>query len=191
MARKSSVTSKKSSIKRPWHHHVHHHVRRITEQWRTPHIVIAVLIVLGLSLLGFLYAEANRSPEVSSLGDPRDYSQDSTNPAPSPTGFAVSLGSATVDPATSLGCSGEHNFVFPVTSNGAGTVTFKRQRSDGTIIDAEPKTLSFSKAETKSIPYQWQLSPSNEFKGYAYLQVISPRPLTSNFASFAFTYQCR
>ncbi|MEI7818896.1 MAG: hypothetical protein WCI47_02140 [bacterium] len=179
-------------------HHIRHHVRKIKQvKWKTPHLVIGVLVGLGFGLAYLMYAEATKPALVSTLPSPRAFTSEELNPEasqsvkPVSSAFNVSLGKATVDPTIATGCEGVYNFQFPVTSNGPGSITFKRLRSDMTEIDKTAQTMNFSQAETKTIPYQWQMSPNTEFTGYAYLQVISPKPLISNYASFKFTYLCR
>lgn len=176
-------------------HHLRHHAKRIRKQWQTPHTIIAVIVFLALALIWFGYMEWTKPAEVITVsnavvGGDQD-GGDEPSPVVSSQEFAVSLGQATVDQDTQTGCNAQYNFLYPITSNKAGTITFQRVRSDGVVIDAQPQTLYFAKAETKSVTYAWQADKAYEFTGYSYIQILTPKPAASNYANIKFTYLCR
>lgn len=176
-------------------HHLRHHAKRIRKQWQTPHTIIAVIVFLSFALIWFGYMEWIKPASFESgvnVVDTRDLDTgDEPSPVTSTQEFAVSLGQATVDQDTQTGCSAQYNFLYPITSNKAGTITFQRVRSDGVIVDPAPQTLYFAKAETKSVTYTWQADKAYEFTGYSYIQILSPKPAASNYANIKFTYLCR
>ncbi len=176
-------------------HHIHHHAKRIRKQWETPHTIIAVIVFLSFALIWFGYMEWTKPAELMSGANVFDSPDADTGNEPSPISstqeFAVTLGQATVDQEAQTGCTAQYNFLYPITSNKAGTITFQRVRSDGVVIDVEPQTLYFAKAETKFVTYTWQADKAYEFTGYSYIQILNPKPAASNYANIKFTYLCR
>lgn len=176
-------------------HHVRHHAKRIRKHWETPHTIIAVILFLAVALVWFGYAEMTKPPADEMQTVVVDRSSDDESPdvgvLPSGDEFMVTLGQASVDQPEQTGCSAQYNFLYPITSNKAGAITFQRVRSDGVVIDTMPQTLYFSKAETKSVTYSWVADKSYEFAGYSYIQILSPKPAASNYANISFTYLCR
>ncbi|HLY28246.1 MAG TPA: hypothetical protein VKQ72_18005 [Aggregatilineales bacterium] len=76
-----------------------------------------------------------------------------------------------------------YNFSGNITANGAGTVTYKWERSDG-ASSSSLSTLIFGGPGTQNVPSgeSWQLGASGTF--WERIHVISPNSLYSNQATF-------
>lgn len=189
------MAKSKKRLTQHLHHRAKHHVRQLRKRWKTPHTVIAVIVFLAVSFGILSYQQITNPTEGNTQANTVYRSSSPDNEAiASPSAsdeFAVALGKASVDHDAVTGCSATYNFLYPVTSNKAGSITFQRMRSDGTVIDTQPQTLYFSKAETKSITYAWEVDKTYEFSGYSYVQILSPKPATSNYANIKFTYFCQ
>ncbi len=189
------MAKRKKRLVQHLHHRVKHHARQLRKRWQTPHTVIAANVFLALCFGVLSYQQFTKpsTTDVNTSVVVRSTSPDDGTVVSPPASdeFAIALGKATVDHEAATGCTGTFNFFYPVTSNKAGTITFQRMRSDGTVIDSQPQTLYFAKAETKSITYTWNVDKSYEFSGYSYVQILSPKPATSNYANIKFTYLCQ
>ena len=88
--------------------------------------------------------------------------------------------------AYSGACPGTFNFSGSITTNGAGTVTYRWERSDGAI--APTQTLNFRAAGTlPAAADSWQLGANGAF--WERIRVFTPNDTSSSQASF--TNSCR
>ncbi len=88
---------------------------------------------------------------------------------------------ASVTPESYAGaCPGNFNFTATITTNGATTVTYRWERSDG--ISKTPATILFAGAGTQSVTDAWAAAPTGT--GWQRLHVTAPNDLTSNQATF-------
>ena len=96
--------------------------------------------------------------------------------------FAVTAAVARVSPsAYSGGCPGTFNFSADITANGAGSVSYRWERSDE--VTGTTQTLSFNGAGTQpAAAASWQLSANGSF--WERLHVLTPNDLLSNQATF-------
>ena len=98
-----------------------------------------------------------------------------------PVAFAVTNVVVTVTPVTyTNACPGVFNFSANITANGAGTVTYHWERSDG--ISKTPQTITFSGAGTRTVTDQWASAPKGP--GWEILHVTAPNDFISNQATF-------
>ena len=90
--------------------------------------------------------------------------------------FAVTSVSISVDNAAYSGsCTTPHAFAFTatITTNGAGSVTYRWLRSDGAPVSAE--TIDFNAAGTQTISTVWSLgSPGYTFTGWRQMYIDQP-----------------
>lgn len=102
--------------------------------------------------------------------------------------FTVLSVSANVIPTTYTGppCPKLFNFEFVITVNGAGTVNWKREWSDGGI-DSAPGSHVFAGAGTFTVNDSWNLGPSGTRTFWERLHVTSPNDITSSQATFTLT----
>lgn len=103
-----------------------------------------------------------------------------------PAAFQVTGASASVSP-TSNSC-GTDTFAFngTITTNGAGTVRYTWERSDGAL--SPEKTAYFANAGTQTVTDTWSLNAN--YSGWARLHVLSPNDTSSNMATFSHTSDC-
>lgn len=107
------------------------------------------------------------------------------SPSPTPTLFSVTGVTAAVSPTSYIGpCPKKFEFTANITTNGAGTVTYKWARSDGAGSPTE--TLVFTSATTQpASPDSWTLSsPGSKWEK---IQILTPNTLDSNQATFDLT----
>lgn len=77
-------------------------------------------------------------------------------------------------------CPGTFDLSGEVTANGALTVTYRWERSDGVLSPIQ--TLNFSGAGTQTVARSWQLAAIGSFSGWIHL--LTPIDRTSNVATF-------
>jgi hypothetical protein len=88
---------------------------------------------------------------------------------------------ASVTPDSYSGaCPGNFNFSANITMNGAETVVYRWERSDG--ITKPSVTITFSSAGTQTVTDQWAPTPLGA--SWERVHVIAPNDLTSNQATF-------
>ncbi len=101
--------------------------------------------------------------------------------------FAVKGVSASVTPNTSNTCPAAFSFFGSITANGAGTVTYVWERSDG----AEPvvQRVEFEEPGSKTVRSTWTVgAPEVQMSGWQQLKVLTPTAMSSDPA--AFTLSC-
>lgn len=108
-------------------------------------------------------------------------------PTPTPTPFQALGVTAAVAPISAVACSPTQttfNFSATITTNAAGTVTYKWERSDGAI--ASEKTEVFSEAGSKTVSTTWTLTRTSgqTYNGWQRVKILSPNSITSNEANF-------
>ena len=98
------------------------------------------------------------------------------------TPVVVTATTASVSPSTYSGaCPGTFNFSGNITTNGAGTVTYRWERSDGAT--APTQTLTFNAAGTQpAAATSWQLGATGAF--WERVHVLTPNDISSNQATF-------
>jgi hypothetical protein len=95
--------------------------------------------------------------------------------------FSATGASAGVSPSSSTTCPRTFNFAGTITANGAGTVTYRWERSDGGT--GTTHSLTFTGAGTKSVTaLSWTLSAAGSH--WARIHVLSPNSRYSNTATF-------
>ncbi|MBP7133881.1 hypothetical protein KBA73_01565, partial [Patescibacteria group bacterium] len=77
-------------------------------------------------------------------------------------------------------------FTGTITTNGAGTVTYTWERSDG--AQSPQQTLSFSGAGSQTVTNSWELSAT--YSGWQRLRILGPNDMTSNQASISHNHNC-
>jgi len=100
---------------------------------------------------------------------------------PLPPTFAVTSVVASSSPPSYSGpCPYQFNFYATITANGAGTVTYQWERSDGT--SDLPQTISFSSAGSQTVTTYWYLGAIGS--GWERVHILSPNSTLSNQAFF-------
>ncbi len=98
--------------------------------------------------------------------------------------FAVRGLSASVTPSESSTCPATFTFFGTITANGAGTVTYVWERSDG--AQPEEQTVAFDGPGSKVVRATWTVgAPANTVSGWQQLKVVTPNAMTSQPASFS------
>ena len=113
---------------------------------------------------------------------PNDTSSNDASFTNSCGGFAVTATTASVSPSTYGGaCPGTFNFLADITTNGAGSVTYRWERSDG--VTGPTQTLTFNAAGTQpAAAASWQLDGNGAF--WERVHVLTPNDISSNQATF-------
>ena len=102
-------------------------------------------------------------------------------PTITPVPFAVTNVTAVVTPTLYSGaCPGTFSFTGNITTNGAGNVTFRWERSDG--IQKSPATVGVPSAGTIMLTDSWASAPSGS--SWEVLHVLTPNDFTSSQATF-------
>jgi len=102
------------------------------------------------------------------------------------TAFAVTNVTASVSPTSYSGsCPGTFNFSARITTNGAGTVTYRWERSDGAV--GPTQSLTFAGAGTQTVTTSWTLGARGTY--WERVHILSPNDIYSNQATF--TNNCR
>jgi hypothetical protein len=100
-------------------------------------------------------------------------------PSPTPTTFKVTNLTINSSPANYAGsCPKDVTFYATITTNGAGSVTYRWVRSDGT--ETGENSISFDFASSKSVENTWSRSSS----GWEKLKITSPTSFESSQATF-------
>lgn len=107
-------------------------------------------------------------------------------PPTPPTAFQVTNVSASVSPSYDTCGTNTFSFVGSITANGAGTVRYTWERSDGAWSPEE--TATFTGAGVKTVSNTWSLTSS--YSGWERLHVLSPNNMLSNMATFSHTSDC-
>jgi Tol biopolymer transport system component len=98
-----------------------------------------------------------------------------------PAVFAVTGVNASVNPNNSAVCpSDKFTFTGQITSNAAGTVTYRWERSDG--AHGPDQTINFGGPGSQTVTTQWQLGAGGTF--WEKVHVTSPNDISSNQATF-------
>lgn len=101
-----------------------------------------------------------------------------------PVSFAVVNGATFVSPPSSLTCPQTFSFNGTLTTNGAGTVTYRWVHSDG--FQGPVQSLPFAFASTQNVATDtWSLNSS--FAGWSQIQVLTPNFFASPQANFTLT----
>lgn len=104
--------------------------------------------------------------------------------APTPTSFAVTSVTASVDPSFFSGaCPTTFNSYAVITANGPGTVTYRWEDSEGGYKPTE--NVYFSNAGSHSVNTSWPVGKSGSF--WVRVHVFTPNETVSNQASFILT----
>lgn len=98
-------------------------------------------------------------------------------------GFAVTGVTAGVTPLSAVTCPAAFTFSGMITANGAGTATYRWERSDGTSTPTQ--AVTFGDAGTLTVTNPWNVGVAGS--GWAELHVLSPNNLVSAQASFSLT----
>jgi Bacterial Ig domain len=106
-----------------------------------------------------------------------------SSPTNTPVPFAVTNVSASVIPPSSNSCPTTFNFSALITTNGAGSVTYVWERSDG--ASAPNQNVVFSGAGTQMVNTTWSIGAAGT--NWERVRIISPNALTSNQATFTLT----
>lgn len=102
-------------------------------------------------------------------------------PVETPTPFAVTKVTASVDPLSFTGaCPKTFNFSAVITVNGPGTVAYRWERSDGAT--APTQTITFAAAGSQSVTTSWKLGAS--YSGWQRVHILAPNEMVSNQANF-------
>src|SRR5262249_21927951 len=81
-------------------------------------------------------------------------------------------------------CPITYNFTATITTNGAGTVTYKWERSDG--AGSATSSIVFGGAGAHTVSTSWTLGgPGTHYNGWERLHVFAPNDITSNQANFS------
>jgi hypothetical protein len=104
------------------------------------------------------------------------------NTAPAANSFSVTSVEASVKPTAARQCPAEFNFTGSITTNGAGSVTYRWERSDGGMGIVQ--TLSFAGAGTQTLTNSWTLSPPGANTYWEVVHVLTPNDMTSSQATF-------
>mgnify|MGYP001567226316 CR=1 FL=1 len=159
--------------------------------------ILLVLLFVGLYTLG---TKSQKETEVSptptptlkptakptlkptATPTPKPTATPTPTPTPTPIVFSVTGVTAAVSPTSYTGsCPKKFDFTANITTNAAGTVTYKWARSDG--AGAPTHTLVFASAGTQpATPDDWTLSSSGT--KWEKIQILTPNSLESNQAEF-------
>ncbi len=106
-------------------------------------------------------------------------------PTPLPP-FEVTAVQVSVTPSSYSGvCPKQFSFSAQITANGAGTVTYRWERSDNATPSEE--SVSFGGSGTKTVNTSWTLSSDGTY--WERLHILSPNDMVSNQATF--TLDCQ
>lgn len=105
---------------------------------------------------------------------------------PAPVAFQVTGVSASVSPSYDTCGSNTYTFTGSISTNGAGTVRYTWERSDGAL--SPEQTVYFNGAGTQSVTNSWNLNST--YSGWSRLRVLAPNDTTSNMATFSHTNDC-
>lgn len=94
--------------------------------------------------------------------------------------FSVVSVVASVDPESSAVCPVTLTFSGVITVNGPGTVRYVWERSDGAI--AQPQSISFDAAGSRTVESTWTLGDS--YEGWQQLRILVANEQVSNQATF-------
>jgi cytoskeletal protein RodZ len=97
------------------------------------------------------------------------------------TQFEVSIVNVTVSPGSSTACPATFTATATIRVSQAGTVAYRWERSDGAT--SSTANLAFTSGGTRTVTETWTLSDS--YSGWLRLQILSPKPQTSDRANFA------
>lgn len=126
-------------------------------------------------------ATATPTTSVTPTGTPTN------TPTPTLVPFSVTGVTAAVAPTTSAVCPTTYNFSASITTNAAGTVTYKWERSDG--AGAPTETISFASAGTQTVTDTWMRGVTTPpgTPGWERVHILTPNDLTSNKAELTQT----
>ena len=101
-------------------------------------------------------------------------------PSPAPGTFGIVGVTATVAPSSSVSCPQTFNFTGQIVVNVGGTVTYRWERSDGSM--GATQTFRFAAGGAQSFVDSWTIS--SNFGGWERLHVLTPNDVSSNQATF-------
>lgn len=101
---------------------------------------------------------------------------------PTPISFQVTGVVAAVSPTSSNSCPTTFNFTANITTNAAGTVTYKWERSDGATGATE--NLVFDSAQTKTVETTWNIENDEPPQKWERVHILTPNDISSNQATF-------
>ncbi len=90
--------------------------------------------------------------------------------------FQVTSVYTVLDGSQPNSCNNTFGSIGVISTNGAGTVTYQWERSDGTVLPAQ--TLTFTQAETRNVNTTW--NPTGTASGWMRLRILSPNSFVSN-----------
>lgn len=124
-------------------------------------------------------------PTLKPTATPTPIPVPTVTPSPTPTTapFTVTGVTAAVAPTSSNTCPTTFNFSATITTNAAGTVTYKWERSDGATGSTQSE--SFAAAESKTVTTTWAIGAAGTH--WERVHVLTPNDLTSNQATFTLT----
>jgi hypothetical protein len=95
----------------------------------------------------------------------------------------VTSANVIVNPLTYSGaCPATFHFTGTITMNGPGTVTYRWERSEGTL--KTPQVLTFSTAGSQTVADQWASPPVSPTITWELIHVHLPNDLLSNQRTF-------
>jgi hypothetical protein len=101
-------------------------------------------------------------------------------PEPTPATFSVLGVTTTVEPSTFTGCPKNFSCSAVITANGAGTVTYRWERSDGG--SSSTQTVVFATAGSQMVSTGWPREVGGSY--WVRVRTLSPNEILSNQASF-------
>lgn len=148
-------------------------------------ILLLILVAGGAYLFGSNKKTAENvevSPTPSEEVTPTEVLGTSATPTPIESGpsFKVTSVAAAVAPTDANTCPTTFNFTAMLTVNGAGTVKYQWEKSDGSA--PTPEILNFLGTGTKTLKTSWKLYGA--YTGWEKLVILSPNSLESNQAEF-------
>lgn len=126
------------------------------------------------------FVSPKASPKASPTPTPTPTPSPTPSPSPSPVGFMVTSVAASVAPTSSTTCPQTFNFSGVINANGAGTVTYKWERSDG--AGAPTESVTFSGAGSQTVSDTWTIGGT--YSGWEKVKILTPNSTESNQANF-------
>lgn len=154
---------------------------------RFPHLrkkTVAIIVAILLLLLFAVALAWDQFGPKSEEPPPAPSEENQEEPAIEE-GVLITKVSAVVTPSSysSTSCSKTFKFTGKITVSRAGTVKYVWEKSTGAKSAA--KSLKFTKAGTKSVPFSWTVN--GDYSGWAKLKTTSPESVSSSKASFTET----
>ncbi len=147
--------------------------------------IAAVITAVGGVIVILDQMEGRNETPAPHREEPAPSDQDSVTP-PEPAGFRIIELGARASERTYRGpCPVTLRFRGRISvAGGAGTVSYKWQRSDGASAPLE--TIDFSRPGTEDIESTWRIGgPGMRYEGWKQIETFDPASQTSNRASFS------